>query len=321
MSDLVSLVAHADRVSAVAWLPDGRLVSASFDGTLKLWDVAKQTVSQTLPGQGGLLFAVAADASGKWLAAGGKDGAVRLWSLDALGSPKVVANHAKAVFRLAFSPDGKWLASCGEDDGRVLLVDVAQGKMVKQCSGEDPDDKNQRRSQFGLAFHPDGRLLASCGADRMLRLFDLETTKEARRMAAVDYTLFKEKDKKIDREVKQGASDFALYAVRFSPDGQRLAAGGLDKTIRLWDAATGELRTTILHHAGFVQDIDFMGDGSRLLSSGQAGHVQIWNAADGKLIWAHKLPALCAATALAPDGSRVAAAGTNGTVYLLTLPR
>src|SRR5439155_1297085 len=73
---------HAAPVSAVAFRPDGvSLASASFDGTVKVWDVAAGTVTRTLRGHRDKVLALAYSPDGRRLASAGLDGAVNLWDV------------------------------------------------------------------------------------------------------------------------------------------------------------------------------------------------------------------------------------------------
>ncbi len=70
-----------------------------------------------------------------------------------------------------------------------------------------------------------------------------------------------------------------VTAVTVAPDGSWLASGGDDRTVRIWDAATGQERATLSGHAGRVAAVAVAPDGSWLASAGWDGTVRIWDAA------------------------------------------
>jgi WD40 repeat protein len=70
-----------------------------------------------------------------------------------------------------------------------------------------------------------------------------------------------------------------VLAVAFAPDGQTLASGGGDSTVRLWDAATAVGRGTLRGHAGPVQALSFAPDGRALASGDWRGIVKLWDVA------------------------------------------
>jgi hypothetical protein len=102
-----------------------------------------------------------------------------------------------------------------------------------------------------------------------------------------------------------GDSPHSVTAVAFSPDGARLATGSLDKTARIWDAATGEQQVQV-SHKDKVLAVAFSPDGARLATGCDDSSARIWDAATGaqQLQVSHKDKVL--AVAFSPDGARLA---------------
>jgi WD40 repeat protein len=105
---------HQDVVTSLHISADGaRLLSASFDGTARVWDVVRAETILILSGQDGRVWSAAFDPQKDRIATGGEDGSVIMWDAvtgEALFSPGVVP---EGVFRLAFSADGRLLAASG----------------------------------------------------------------------------------------------------------------------------------------------------------------------------------------------------------------
>ena len=110
-----------------------------------------------------------------------------------------------------------------------------------------------------------------------------------------------------------------VRSVAFSPDGKRIATGSPDKTVRLWNPATGQpLGAPLTGHTGPVNEVAFSPDGQRLASAGDDGTVRLWNPDTGQPL-GDPLTGYTGQTfavAFSRDGRRLATAGDDGTVRL-----
>ena len=68
----------------------------------------------------------------------------------------------------------------------------------------------------------------------------------------------------------------------FSPDGRRIVSGSEDKTLKVWDAETGQERLTLKGHNGRVWSVAFSPDGTRIVSGSADKTLKVWDAETGQ---------------------------------------
>jgi hypothetical protein len=212
--------------------------------------------------------------------------------------PAPEAKYARPclINALAFTPDGKHLVVGQYHE--LTVWDSAEGKLLKRVS-----TRTQRA--YGLAFLPDGTLAVAGGfpgKEGDVRIYDLnaEPAKTVDGVAFLDGV----NDPKVLVKHLVDTDDSEL-CLAVSPDGKQLAAGGTDRTVRVWDVADGfKLEQSIENHADWVLGVAFTGDGKYLLTAGRDKTAKVWDLkAKESVMTFPDHQAIVYAVAAKPDGS------------------
>ncbi len=108
-----------------------------------------------------------------------------------------------------------------------------------------------------------------------------------------------------------------VYCVSWASDGNRIASAGEDRTVHIWNAATGEAMITYTGHSSAVRAISWSPDSKRIASGGWSKKVHVWNATTGKLLFSYENHSSYVRTlAWSPDGKFLTSAGKDKTVHV-----
>lgn len=106
-----------------------------------------------------------------------------------------------------------------------------------------------------------------------------------------------------------------VRSVAFSPDGQWVASGSLDETVKLWDAKTGDVKD-FGKHSGGVNCIAYSPDGKRIASGGSDNKIIVWDAKTGKVITVLKGQRSIYTVAFSPNGQQIVSGGIDPTIKI-----
>ena len=286
---------------AVAFSRDSRLVAASAaDNSVKVWDVNSGRELHTLTGPQGTMTAglgvyFIGFASDNRLVTVGDVG--RVWDLNTgreLSTLEGSGPNGSAVSitdgAIALSPDGTQLVLLSDDDGeQARVVDLSTGREARRAKFND-----NRVDSLQFAFGPGGQLLAAGIVDKRFKLWDLNTKKEQNlTQTTKDFTTVKfSRDGRLvamsenyvvriwevatGREVTQlkvpNSGAFNTYAdafIAFSEDGKRVATGGIDTDMIVWETETGKRLTNLSGRRNMAYSVAFSADGTQLTSGGR----------------------------------------------------
>ena len=282
-----TLEGHTDNVWSVAFRPNGvMLASASWDRTVRLWNVKTGRLLHILMGHTNDVMSVAFSPDGQTLASGSWDGTIRLWNPNNGKLKRVLTEHAGGVTSVVFSPDGNTLAS-GSGDRTIRLWNTNTWKLKRILPGHTDVVET-------VVFSPDGLTLASGSSDTTIRLWNPNNGRHKRTL--IEHTA-------------------PVNALAFSPDGNMLASGSRDRTIRLWNPNNGRETETLTGYTDEVNPVAFSRDGAILLIGWRG--ISVWDIEIGQ----YKVPVAMDtrnifSIVLSPDGQMVASGSADNKVRL-----
>jgi cytochrome c len=243
---------HDGAVNDVAYLKDGRIVTAGADAHIAVWTPGQQQPDRIFDGHTAPIASLAVSPDNTMLASASWDRTIRLWPLNG-GEPRVLEGNAQNANGVAFSPDGKNVVSAGYDATVRIWPLAGGGEIVRNL----PTPLND------VAVAPDGEIVAA-GANG--KVYFLSANGEV--LAEVE------------------ASPTPVIAVAISPDGNLVAAAGIRGSVAVIERKSRKLAHTLVGPGLPVWSVAFFPDNRTLLTGGTDRMIRRWDASSGEPIGA-----------------------------------
>jgi hypothetical protein len=277
--EVVTLRGHAGMVRGVAAASDGRIITGSYDRTVKVWrDGACELTIQAHTED---IECVAVLPGGARFVTGSDDRTAKLWTLD--GVLERTLETGSWVWSVAALPDGvHFVVGLGNGSGEVKLYHV-DGTLVHAFEGQSRSVYGHSDTVWSVAATPDGQHIISGSGDGTVKVWNVA-------------------DKSLVSTCRGHVNE--VNAVAAMPDSQRILSGSHDKTIRVW-RLDGTLKNTFELHTSHVYAVVALPDNQHALSGSMDKTVKLFNVNDGAVLRTfrhHTRAVRC--LALLPDGLR-----------------
>lgn len=263
------------------------MFSASEDSTVKQWDMLTGMEQHTMTGHTGSVKALTLSRDGGALVSGGVDKTLRVWDMRHEKTMRVLEGHKSAVTQIALSADGQTLLS-GAEDGAVKLWGLVAGKVRQEFQTE--------AAVAAVGFSAGGELVYVRNMQNGVKVWGVEKTQEI--------------------EVYVGHQGYiASHSLAFSPDGNRIASGGLDKVLKVWDLKVNRVLKSF-QSSGEIWGVKFLPNGIELLAR-DGYNIKLWDIKTDKPLYTFTGHTNDIKDVnISPDGKLAASASSDYTVKL-----
>ena len=253
---------HKDQIHSVGidktkqWIYSG-----SYDRTVKKWNLNTGKIEKSFKPHHGPLNSISVSETGQWLLTGGSDShPVKLWNLEdqSEDSTKILEGHAHFVKLVSISQNASKGASFGWDNN-IKIWDLEKAECGHTIGG-----KNDLTS---MTISPNGEFVIIGERTGVIYIMNAKSGRPVHSL---------ERDRDRHRA--------AVSALVVSSDGNWLASGGADKTIRLWRMETGEQMVILKGHTDTITSLLIIGHGQFIISGSADETIRIWNAREQQCI-------------------------------------
>ncbi|HVM90061.1 MAG TPA: caspase family protein [Puia sp.] len=254
---MVLPIGHTSIVTTAAFSPDARfVVTASWDNTAKVWNVADGKLLFELNGHSATVNSAMFSPNGKYIVTASKDNTAKIW--DAANGIFLfeLIGHTDEVNTAEYSNDGKYIITSSWDN-TAKVWDAVNGSLLYTLSGH-------KKLLTAASFSRDDKKIMTASWDGTLKIWN-----------AAEANLI--------TELKM-PDNAPVESAKFSPDGRHLAVCTPDSTIKIFNAGNGNMEFEIKGLNGLVKSVSYDNEGKYIIAALTDSAAGIWDVASGRLI-------------------------------------
>ena len=266
-TERTTLISHSDLIWSVAISEDSKLVaSAGNDNKIVIFDTEKLSFLTLKLNQPSTPLSIVFDEENKSLISAWRNGDIAIWNIESGCLITIFNAHIKSIRTISFDKKRRILVSAS-NDGEIKIWNIASNTCIKSIQ-----TSSKRINEITIS--PDGKLIA-CDQYNSIMIFDLDGNLKG---------------------ILEGHDDW-VYSVAFSHDGELIATGSRDRTVKVWDLVSMTCLKTLEGHTNTIHSVRFSSS-SLILGTGSFDNsLRLWDiksgenlrTIQGKTIWIRAL--------------------------------
>jgi WD40 repeat protein len=290
---------HEMGVNSAIYTMDGeKIISASSDKTIKIWNVRTGDCIKTLTGHSSSVNSVELAPNSRHIISASDDNTIKLWDIASGQCLRTYYGHQDKVQSAIFDMGGQMLLS-GSDDKTLKLWKVETGKCLRTYSGHSEIIKS-------VIFSPDGKKVLSTSIDNEIREWETESGVCLNRLDSLKFILglnsaiYSENSERILAAGEEGGivelclksgqmvrripGPSNIVSVSYSPNRKKILFGSWNNNVYEYDATTGRCLKKFKGHTDWISHTVYSPGGDKILSASFDFSIKVWNVKTGENI-------------------------------------
>ncbi|EKQ67200.1 WD40 repeat-containing protein [Leptolyngbyaceae cyanobacterium JSC-12] len=312
---------------AIAFTPDSQQIiiaghPAPHNAAIR--DAATGRELGSLKGHTGTITAIQPSQDGSLIATVSADGTMRLWTTTLGGELPSLDLPNVAIQSTSFQPDNgllalgsdgsfrRWQLRSRTNTSTPSIATIVQPTSIAGKLGE-PITSDARLT--GIFASSDGKRFAITTDQNLIEVWQMQPDHSLTRLYTLQPAI--PIPKTSAQAVSHPSQASTIHRLAFSQDGQMLVGAGVDKTLHVWDLASGQLVHQLKGHEASIEHVHFSPDGKQIISASWDRTARIWDTSSGALVRTLAHSDVVTSAQFSPNGQRILTTSLDSTARIL----